>query len=91
MLGVLLKAAVQVADVGPGVFNNLPIGLDFQAQHAVGARVLRPHVNRHDVALETVVLQSDFRRLSGPFDGDLCFRYALLYVCHIYTSTLMPR
>ena len=45
----LLRTAVQVADVGLHLRHDLAVGAEHQPQHAVGARVLRPHVDEHFV------------------------------------------
>ena len=49
LLGELLFAAVQVADDGDDVLDELPVERDDQAQHAVRAGMLRPHVDDHFV------------------------------------------
>ena len=46
-LADLLDGAVQVADVRDGFVDDLAVRLDHEPQHAVGARMLRPHVQRH--------------------------------------------
>ena len=50
-LGHLLGAAVVVADVGHRVDDLLAVELQHHAQHAVGARVLRPDVQEHEVGV----------------------------------------
>ena len=47
VFAVLLKAAVQVAQVGLDVGDDLAIGANAQAQYPVGAGVLGPHVQDH--------------------------------------------
>jgi len=49
ILGDLLVAAVQVADLGPHPGNPLAVQFDHQAQHPVRGRVRRPHVQNHPV------------------------------------------
>ena len=53
-LGELLLAAVQVADDRDDVLDELAVEGDDQAQHAVRAGVLRPHVDDDLVELEAV-------------------------------------
>ncbi len=53
-LGELLLGAVQVADDRDDVFDELAVEGDDEAQHAVGRRVLRPHVDDHLVELEAL-------------------------------------
>ncbi len=57
---MLFEAAVQVADVGAHVLHHLAVRLELQPEHAVGARVLGTHVERHQVALEVVVAHHAF-------------------------------
>ena len=57
VLGVLLEAAVQVADVRPRRAHHLAVGLELDAQHAVGGRVLRPHVEDHLVVSRSSMRQ----------------------------------
>ena len=45
VLHVLLDAGVQVADAAAGFGTRLAFDLEDQAQHAVGGRVLRAHVD----------------------------------------------
>ena len=54
VLGVLLEAAVQVADVRPRRAHDLAVGAQLEAQHAVGGRVLRAHVEDHLVGVEVL-------------------------------------
>jgi hypothetical protein len=56
VLGVLLEAAVQVADVGPRRAHDLAVGAQLQPEHPVGRRVLRPHVEDHLVGVEPVLV-----------------------------------
>ena len=50
-LEVLLEAGVEVADVGVGVAHHLALNAQHQAQDAVGAGVLRAHVELHQRAV----------------------------------------
>jgi hypothetical protein len=47
VLGDLLVAAVQVADLRIGLGDGFAVEFEHQAQHAVGRRVGRPHVEDH--------------------------------------------
>jgi len=38
---------MQVADLRVDADNDLAVNLQHQAQHAMGRRMLRPHVNHH--------------------------------------------
>jgi hypothetical protein len=51
VLGGLLNARVQVADVGPGIDNRLAVQFHHNAEHAVGAGVLGAHVDDQGVRL----------------------------------------
>jgi hypothetical protein len=46
-LADLLGAAMDVADIGARRGDDLAVGRDHHAQHAVRRRVLRPHVDFH--------------------------------------------
>jgi hypothetical protein len=46
LLGELLGAAMQQADVRIGLLDHLAVHLQHQAQHAVRRRMLRPEVHR---------------------------------------------
>jgi hypothetical protein len=46
-LAGLLHAGVQVAEDRLGAHHGLAVELEHEAQHAVGRRVLRPHVDDH--------------------------------------------
>jgi hypothetical protein len=65
VLRVLLEAAVQVADVGPGRAHDLAVRAQLQAQHAVGGRVLRTHVQDHLVGVEIVDPPAEARHQSS--------------------------
>jgi hypothetical protein len=62
-LAGLLDAGVQIADLGIDADNDFAVDLQHQAQHAMGSRVLRPHVDDH------VLVFGAFRRLK---DGHAC-------------------
>ena len=49
VLGDLLHSAVQIAQMRDALDDALAVELEHQPQHAVGRRVRRPHVDRHDV------------------------------------------
>ena len=51
VLARLLHAGVQVADDRLGAQHGLALELEHEAQHAVGAGVLRPHVDDHRLVL----------------------------------------
>ncbi len=51
VLGDLLHAAVQVAEVRHALTDALAVELQHQPQHAVGRRVRRPHVDGHDIRI----------------------------------------
>ena len=65
VLAVLLEAAVEVADVRPRGLDDLAVGAQLDAQHPVGGRVLRPHVEDHLVGV-------DLRRIPGVANGLGC-------------------
>jgi hypothetical protein len=84
LLRELLFAAMQVADDGDDVLDELSVERDDQAQHAVRAGVLRPHVDDHFVEGETLDVgafaagrglldapQSELDRLVGFGRGEL--------------------
>ena len=50
-LARLLHAGVQVADDRLGAQHGLAVELEHEAQHAVGAGVLRPHVDDHGLVV----------------------------------------
>ncbi len=52
VLADLLGAAVQIADVRRDFADDLAVGPQHQAQHAVRAGVLRPHVDEHLVGAD---------------------------------------
>ena len=52
---VLLDAGVQEANIGDAVDDLFAIQLQQQAQHAVGAGVLRTHIQQHRLALKRPV------------------------------------
>ena len=52
LLHVLLDAGVQVADDGLAGEHRLAVEFEHHAQNPVGARVLRPHVERHGLGLD---------------------------------------
>ena len=54
VLGVLLEAPVQVADVRPRGPHHLAVGPQLDAQHPVGGRVLGAHVEDHLVGVEVL-------------------------------------
>ena len=54
LLRVFLEAAVQVAEVRRNMLHQLPVGNDFEPQHAVRAGVLRPHLQDQVIALPLV-------------------------------------
>ena len=56
LLARLLHAGVQVADDRLAAQHGLALELQHQPQHAVGARVLRPHVDDHRLVLGGVDL-----------------------------------
>jgi hypothetical protein len=64
MIGNLLAdffdGAVQVADVGDCFADDLAVGFDHEAQHAVGARMLRPDADRHILGVKAALLLSRF-------------------------------
>src|SRR5215471_6886618 len=47
VLGNFLHPAMEIADVAVEIDDRLAIKLQDHAQHAMGAGVLRPHVERH--------------------------------------------
>src|SRR5690606_443690 len=53
-LEVLLDAGVQVADDRPHLGDGLALQLQHQAQHPVGGRVLRPHVDDDGLLVDRV-------------------------------------
>ncbi len=55
VLGDLFVAAMEVADVGDGLGDDLAVELQQDAQHAVGARVRRTHVERERFAQGTAL------------------------------------
>ena len=57
VLRVLFEVPMQVADVRSSVFDDLSVGLELDAQHAVGRRVLRPHVEDHLAFFEILGLE----------------------------------
>ena len=52
VLADLLGAAMQIADVRLDLRDDLAVGSQHQAQHAVRAGVLRPHVDEHLVSTD---------------------------------------
>ena len=50
VLGLLLHAGVEVADDRLGTYHRLAIQLEHHPEHAVGRRVLRPHVEGHGLS-----------------------------------------
>ena len=48
----LLRAAVEVADVGLHLRHDFAIGAEHEPEHAVRARMLRPHVDEHLVGAD---------------------------------------
>ena len=56
VLGDLLHAAVQIADVAIEIDNGLAVELENHAQHTVRRRVLRAHVQHHLWAVEQCLL-----------------------------------
>ena len=51
VLSLLLHARVQVADDGLAAQHRLAVELEHETQHAVGAGVLRPHVDDHGLVV----------------------------------------
>ena len=75
-LAELLRAPVQVADDRLEVHHPLTIHAEDHAEHAVGRRVLRPHIDQHVHRLE-VLAQRPRRRgqayeLGRPLPGSGC-------------------
>ena len=68
LLHVLLEAGVEVADHGLEPDDVLAVQVDDQAQHAVRRRVVRPEVDRHDVAGRQQLV-GDARASSGTGCG----------------------
>jgi hypothetical protein len=66
---VLLEAAVQVADVGPGRLYHLAIGAQLEAEHPVGGGVLGPHVHHHLVGVDVGRVPG----VVGGVDGEQLF------------------
>ena len=56
VLADLLLAAMQIAQVRDGFEHHLAVGAQDDAQHAVGGRVLRAHVDEHLFGLHVDVL-----------------------------------
>ena len=52
VLADLLGTAVEIPDVGLGLRDDFTIGSQHQPQHAMRARVLRPHVDEHLVGTD---------------------------------------
>ena len=65
---------MEVADVGFHLGDNLAVGPKHEPQHAMGARMLRPHVDQHLVGADV--------ELDDP-------RVVVEQVCHRYLP-LMP-
>ena len=75
LLGDVLDGAMQIADVGHRLAHDLAVGLDDEADDAVGRRVLRTHVEGHlfaassygedELAHVYVLLRLPVRRLVG--------------------------
>ena len=62
-------SAVEVADVRLEIEDHFAVGLHDHAEHAVGRRVLRPHVD-----LEQLALDPGHMVLVGPTGGDVLVR-----------------
>ena len=63
-LACLLHAGVQVADDGLAAQDGLALQLEHEAQHTVGAGVLRPHVDDHRLVLVRILREvAEQRRL----------------------------
>ena len=58
ILGVFFEVSMQVADVRSSVFDDLAVGLELDAQHTMGRRMLRPHVEDHLAFFEILGLES---------------------------------
>jgi hypothetical protein len=48
----MFGAAMEVADVRLDLRHHLAVGAEHEPEHAVGARVLRPHVDEHLVGAD---------------------------------------
>ena len=70
VLGDFFVAAMEVADVGHGLGDDLAVELEQDAQHAVGAGVGRPHVERQRLAERQIV---------GPWPAPPAARHASRY------------
>ncbi len=73
----LLNAGVQEADIWNSLDDCFTLDGQYQAQHAMSAGVLRPHIDGHGIDALPI-----FEGLA-IFDGVLCF-----YVLPLHTSSL---
>ena len=55
-LADLLNRPMEVADIGNRFADHFAVGLDYKAQHAVGAGMLRPHADGHLFRVKTLAL-----------------------------------
>ena len=69
LLGDVLDGPVQVAHVGLGAGHDLAVGAHDEADHPVGRRVLRPHVEDHLVAGLRSRAGEDQLAHAGSFSG----------------------
>ena len=73
---LLFDAGVQVADHGLDAFDLLAVEVDDEAQHAVSRGVMRPEVDREQLAAEGSVLarprDGDARGLDHASSGGVC-------------------
>ena len=76
LLALLLHAGVEVADDGLGAQDRLTVQLEHEAQHAVGGRVLGPHVD--DRRLVVAALDVDVGRIDVAALGEAEDRAHLL-------------
>ena len=68
-LAQLLCATVQIADVGSNTANALPFELQDDSKDAVGAGVLRPHVDGHLDGVKLLVTIGSRQRRAGQQVG----------------------
>ena len=72
LLAGLLHAGVEVADDGLAAQDGLALELEHEAQHTMGARVLRTHVDDHRLVVGGLCLDGGERcglGLAHPQDG----------------------
>ena len=82
VLGDFFVAAMQVTDIGPGVDDLFAVQLEHEPQHAVRARVLRPHVDDHPLAA-----QLSFHRLLRARGGIDQFHFTPVVMVRLATDS----